>query len=61
MITRISKIKLLSVVVLTDKGYDRENNHVMVREKLNGSNVISSHDMKKMYQYGKLVANTEKK
>ena len=41
MITRISRIKLLSVVVLTDKGYDREDNHVMVREKLKGFSVIS--------------------
>jgi hypothetical protein len=40
VITRISKIKPLSVVV-ADKGYDSEYNHVMVREKLKGLSVIS--------------------
>ena len=40
MITRISKIKPLSVVVA--KGYDSEDNHVMLREKLKGFSVISS-------------------
>ena len=40
VITRISKIKPLSVVV-ADKGYDSEDNHVMVREKLKGFSVIS--------------------
>jgi hypothetical protein len=34
VITRISKIKPLSVVVVADKGYASEDNHVMVREKL---------------------------
>ena len=38
--TRIAKIKSLSVVVVADKGYDSENNHVLVREKLNGYSVI---------------------
>jgi hypothetical protein len=33
VITRISKIKPLLVVV-ADKGYESEDNHVMVREKL---------------------------
>ena len=32
LITRISKIKPLSVVVVADKAYDSEDNHVMVRE-----------------------------
>jgi hypothetical protein len=41
VITRVSKIKPLSVVV-ADKGYDSEDNHVMVREKLNGFSVIPS-------------------
>jgi hypothetical protein len=59
VITRISKIKPLSVVV-ADKGYDSEDNHVMVREKLRDS-VLHHPGMKKMYQYGKLVANTERK
>ena len=40
-VTRISKIKPLSVVV-ADKGYDSEDNHVMVREKLKGFSVIPS-------------------
>ena len=40
MITRISKIKPLSVFV-ADKGYESVDNHVMVREKLNGFSVIS--------------------
>ena len=41
MITRISKIKPLLVVV-ADKGYDSDkDNHVLVREKLNGFSVIS--------------------
>ena len=39
IVTRISKIKPLSVVV-ADKGYDSEDNHVMVREK--GFSVIPS-------------------
>jgi hypothetical protein len=40
MIIRISKIKPLSVVV-ADKGYDSEDNHVLVREKLDGYSIIS--------------------
>jgi hypothetical protein len=40
LITIISKIKPLSVVV-ADKGYDSEDNHVMVIEKLKGFSVIS--------------------
>ena len=40
--TRISKIKPLSVVFVADKGYDSEDNHVMVREKLKGFSVIPS-------------------
>jgi hypothetical protein len=40
VITRISKIKPLSVIV-ANKGYDSEDNHVMVREKLKGFSVIS--------------------
>ena len=41
VITRISKIKPLSVVV-ADKAYDSEDNHVMVREHLNGFSIIPS-------------------
>ena len=41
IVTRISKIKPLSVVV-ADKGYDSEDNHVMIREKLKGFSVIPS-------------------
>ena len=39
MITKISKIKKLSVVV-ADKAYDSEDNHVLVREKLHGLSII---------------------
>ena len=39
VITKISKIKLLSAVV-ADKGYDSEDNHVLVREKLDGYSII---------------------
>ena len=41
IVTRIAKIKPLSVVV-ADKGYDSEDNHILVREKLNGFSVIPS-------------------
>ena len=41
IVTRISKIKPLSVVFVADKGYDSEDNHVMIREKLKGFSVIS--------------------
>jgi len=41
IITRIAKIKPLSVVV-ADKGYDSEDNHILVREKLNGYSIIPS-------------------
>jgi len=41
IVTKISKIKPLSVVV-ADKGYDSEDNHVMVREKLKAFSVIPS-------------------
>ena len=40
-VTKISKIKPLSVVV-ADKAYDSEDNHVLVREKLNGFSIIPS-------------------
>jgi len=40
MITKISKIKKLSIVV-ADKAYDSEVNHVLVREKLHGLSIIS--------------------
>ena len=39
IVTKISKIKSLSVVV-GDKAYDSEDNHVLVREKLHGFSVI---------------------
>ena len=41
IVTRISKIKPLSVVV-ADKAYDNEENHRLVREKLNGFSIIPS-------------------
>ena len=39
IITKISKIKQLSVVV-ADKTYDSEENHVLLREKLQGFSII---------------------
>ncbi|MFB5601224.1 MAG: hypothetical protein ACE5SW_13475 [Nitrososphaeraceae archaeon] len=39
IVTKISKIKKLSVVV-ADKGYDSEDNHVLVRKKLHGFSII---------------------
>jgi hypothetical protein len=39
IVTKISKLKSLSVVV-ADKGYDSEENHVLVRENLNGFSII---------------------
>ena len=41
IVKRISELRRLSVVV-ADKGYDSEENHVMVREKLNGYSIIPS-------------------
>ena len=41
IVTRISKIKTLSVVV-ADKAYDSEDNHILVRENLKGFSVIPS-------------------
>jgi hypothetical protein len=41
IVTRIAKINPLSVVV-ADKGYDSEDNHILVREKLNAYSVIPS-------------------
>jgi hypothetical protein len=40
-VTRISKIKSLSVVV-ADKAYDSEDNHVLVRENLKEFSIIPS-------------------
>ena len=39
IVTKISKIKPLSVVV-ADKTYDSEDNHVLVREKLHGFSIM---------------------
>ncbi|HJS64186.1 MAG TPA: transposase [Nitrososphaeraceae archaeon] len=39
IVTKISKIKSLSIVV-ADKAYDSEDNHVLVRDKLHGFSVI---------------------
>jgi Transposase DDE domain len=41
IVTRIAKIKPVSIVV-ADKGYDSEENHILVREKLNGFSIIPS-------------------
>jgi hypothetical protein len=40
VITKTSEILPLSVVVIGDRGYDREENHTMVREKLGAFSVI---------------------
>ena len=40
VITKTSEILPLSVVVVGDKGYDSEENHIMVREKLGAFSVI---------------------
>ena len=40
IVKRISELRRLPVVV-ADKGYDSEDNHVMIREKLKGFSVIS--------------------
>jgi hypothetical protein len=34
IITRTAEIRPLSIVVVCDKGYDSEKNHVLVREKV---------------------------
>jgi hypothetical protein len=39
IVTKISKIKKLSVVV-ADKAYDSEDNHVLVRENLSGFSIM---------------------
>jgi len=39
LLQKLSKIKPLSVVV-ADKGYDSEDNHVLVREKLHGFSIM---------------------
>ncbi|HET7644325.1 MAG TPA: hypothetical protein VFK40_12515 [Nitrososphaeraceae archaeon] len=36
---RISELRRLFVVI-ADKGYDSEENHILVREKLNGFSII---------------------
>ena len=56
IITRISEILPLSVVT-ADKGYDSEDNHVLVRESLHAFSVIPL-DMN-MYRYGEHVVSTE--
>jgi hypothetical protein len=40
VITKTSEILPLFVVVVGDRGYDREENHIMVREKLGAFIVI---------------------
>jgi hypothetical protein len=40
IVKRISEIRRISVVV-ADKGYDSEENHILVRENLNGFSIIS--------------------
>ena len=40
IVTKILNIKSLSVVVVGDKAYDSEDNHVLVREKLHGFSIM---------------------
>jgi hypothetical protein len=40
IIIRTSKIRPLSIAVVCDKGYDSENNHVLVREGLKAYSII---------------------
>ena len=40
LLTKIAKILPLSVVVVADKGYDSEDNHLLVREDLHAFSVI---------------------
>jgi hypothetical protein len=40
VITKTSEILPLSVVIVGDRGYDSEENHIMVREKLGAFSVI---------------------
>ncbi len=50
IVTRISKIKPLLVVV-ANKGYDSEDNHLMVGEKLNGFTIISPREAHQIYDF----------
>jgi Transposase DDE domain len=59
IVTNISKINKISVVV-ADKGYDSENNHVLVREKLHGFSIMPPR-YEQVSQYGKLVVNIERR
>ena len=56
VITKTSEILPLSIVV-GDRGYDSEENHIMVREKL-GSLLSFPHEMK-IFQYGRPMADIE--
>ena len=58
IVTKISKLKSLSVVV-GDKAYDSEDNHILVREKLNGFSIIPTRY--EQDQYGKLMEDTERR
>lgn len=57
---KIAKILPLSVVT-ADKGYDSEDNHVLVREILNAFSVVIPSRYHNMYQYGRHMVNIENK
>jgi len=56
---KIAKTLPLSVVT-ADKGYDSEDNHVLVREILNAFSIIPPR-YQHMYQYGRHMVNIENK
>jgi hypothetical protein len=55
LITKVSEILPLSVVT-ADKGYDSEDNHVLVREEL--MHLVLYLQGMNMYQYGKHMEDT---
>ena len=59
LIMKIAKTLPLSVVT-ADKGYDSEDNHVLVREILNAFSIIPPR-YQHMYQYGRHMVNIENK
>jgi hypothetical protein len=56
VITRTSEIVPLSIVV-SDKGYDSEDNHILVREKLRAFSIIPTRY--EMFQYGEHMEDIE--
>ena len=58
IITRTSNILPLSVVT-ADKGYDSEDNHILIREELHAFSIIPADT--NMSQYGEHMVDTEKR